>query len=75
MTTTPNNRVRVVTREYVVHWQRTNVPHEGRISTVVLRPEYETVADIPAILAARHNILYRTDIRIFHVNEAPEELA
>ena len=69
MTTTPNNRVRVVTREYVVHWQRTNVPHEGRISTVVLRPEYETVADIPAILAARHGIAHVTDVKIFKTEE------
>ena len=72
---TKTERALMEQREVIVDWQRTNVPHEARRSTIVLHPEYETEADIPAILAARHDIRYPTDIRIFHVNDAPKEVA
>ena len=71
----PGPVFRMTEREVIVDWQRTNVPHEARRSRIVLHTEYESEADIPAILAARHDIRYHTDIRIFHVNEAPEEVA
>lgn len=67
--------IRMRQREVIVDWQRTNVPHEARRSRVVLHLEYEDESDIPAILAARHDIRYPTDIRIFNVSEAPEEVA